>query len=84
MPRSGATTLSGVEVSHLTVIREPCKRRGRYAVATLTAKHGHARLTDLRSFLSADCPKRAKCSIGARCDVKFDPPPETRRERPAW
>jgi hypothetical protein len=61
-----------------------CERRGVYGVVRLMAKHGDARPTDLRSFLTADWPKRAKRSIDAQCEAKFDPPPETRRERPAW
>jgi len=39
-------------------------------------------LTDLRSFLTADCPKRAKRSIHAHREALFEPPPETLRERP--
>ena len=48
------------------------------------AKHGDARLTDLRGFLTADCPQRTRKSIDAQCQAVFDPPPETRRERPTW
>jgi hypothetical protein len=48
------------------------------------AKHGDARLTDLRSFLTADCPERSRQSIHAQCRALFDPPPETRREKPTW
>jgi len=62
----------------------PCQRKGVYSVARLMAKHGDARLTDLRSFLTADCPNRAKRSIHAQCEAVFDPPPETRRERQTW
>jgi hypothetical protein len=40
------------------------------------------RLTDLRGFLTADCPQRKRKSIDAQCQAVFDPPPETRRERP--
>jgi hypothetical protein len=52
------------------------------ASAGSLSKYGDARVADLRSFLTADCPKRAKRSIDAQCEAKFDPPPETRRERP--
>jgi hypothetical protein len=84
MPRQGAVTLSDLIIPTLTLVCVRCERRGVYSVARLMAKHGDARLTDLRSFLTADCPKRAKRSIDAQCEAKFDPPPETRRERPTW
>src|SRR5450432_1362168 len=53
----------------------------RGSVARLMAKPGGGRLTDLRSFLTANCPKRKRRSIHAQCEALFDPPPETRRER---
>jgi len=84
MPRQGAITLSDLIAPTLTLVCARCERRGVYSVARLMAKHGDARLTDLRSFLTADCPKRAKFSLHAQCEAKFDPPPETRRERPTW
>jgi hypothetical protein len=83
VPRSGAITLTDLIGPTLTVC-EPCDRRGDYSVPRLQAKHGDARLTDLRTFLTADCPNRAKRSIHAQCAAKYDPPPETRRERPTW
>ena len=73
MPRQGAVTLSDL-ITTLTLVCARCERRGVYSVARLMAKHGDARLTDLRSFLTADCPKRAKRSIDAQCEAKFDPP----------
>jgi hypothetical protein len=54
-------------------------KRGR-ALVTLA----DARLTDLREFLTADCPQRARKSIDSQCQAAFDPPPETRREKPTW
>jgi hypothetical protein len=80
MPRSGAVTLSPT----LTLVCALCDRRGVYSVGRLQAKHGDARLTDLRSFLTADCPERSRQSIHAHGRALFDPPPETRRERPTW
>ena len=77
-------TLSDLIAPVLTLVCTRCERKGVYGVARLMAKHGDARLTDLRSFLTADCPKQAAFSIHAQCEAKFDPPPETRRERPAW
>ena len=55
--------LSDLIAPRLTLVCARCERRGVYSVARLMAKHGDARLTDLRSFLTADCPKRAKRSI---------------------
>jgi hypothetical protein len=84
MLRQGAATLSDLIAPILALASEPCGRKGVYSVARLQAKHGDARLTDLRAFLTADCPNRAKRSIHAQCAAKYDPPPETRRERPTW
>jgi hypothetical protein len=56
----------------------------RLHVARLKNKYGDARLTDLRNFLTIDCPNRAIRSIHAQCEAKYDPPPETKRELPTW
>jgi hypothetical protein len=61
-----------------------CQRKGRYSVAGLISKHGDARLTDLRDFLTAGRPRRARKSIDAQCQAVFDPLPETKREKPKW
>ena len=82
VPRQGAAFRP--DRPHADAGLRPRERKGVYNVARLMAKRGDARLTDLRSFLSADCPKRAAFSIHAQCEAKFDPPPETRRERPTW
>jgi len=37
----------------ITIVCEPCKRRGSYGVRRLLAKHGDARLPDSLSLLSA-------------------------------
>jgi hypothetical protein len=84
MPHQGAVTLSDLIAPTLTLVCAQCGRRGVYSVARLQAKHGDAGLTDLRSFMTADCPERARASIHAQCKAIFDPPPETRRERPTW
>jgi hypothetical protein len=60
MPRQGAVVLSDLIAPTLTLDCEPCGRRDVCSVARLQAKHGDARLTELRAFLTADCPKRAK------------------------
>jgi hypothetical protein len=69
---AGATTLSNLIAPTLTLLCEPCDRKGVYSVARLRAKHGDSRLTDLRTFLTADCPKRAKRSIHAQCAAKYE------------
>jgi hypothetical protein len=84
MPRSGAVTLSDLIAPTLTLVCKPCGRKGVHSLARLHIKHGDTRLTDLRSFLTADCPQRARKSIDAQCQAAFDPPPETSRERPRW
>ena len=61
MPKD-AFTLSDVREPTLTVVCEPCARRGCYSVARLIEKHGDARLTDLLQML-ADCPKARSPSI---------------------
>jgi hypothetical protein len=48
MPRTGATILSDLIGPALTLVCAQCDRRGVYSVARLMAKHGDARLTDLR------------------------------------
>jgi hypothetical protein len=84
VPRSGAVTLSDLIAPTLTLVCGPCERKERYSVAGLMAKHGDARLTDLRRFLTADCAKHNDFQGMSRCNAIFDPPPETRRERPTW
>jgi hypothetical protein len=71
MARDGALTLSDLPGKRLHIVCEPCGRRGRYAVATLIAKHGDAKLPDLLTAL-ADCPKTRAASIHDRCKVRFD------------
>ena len=65
MPKH-AFTLSDVREPTLTIVCEPCGGRGRYSVARLIAKHGDARLTDLRQAL-ANRPKGQSASIYDRC-----------------
>jgi hypothetical protein len=62
MPRDGALTLSDVREPTLTIVCEPCARRGRYAVARLLEEHGDAKLTDLLGML-ATCPKTSSASV---------------------
>jgi len=61
MPRDGSLTLADVRSPTLSIVCQPCGRRGRYDVARLIDEHGDAKLTDLLQTL-ADCPKaKARC-----------------------
>jgi hypothetical protein len=70
MPRNGSIVLSDVRERTLTIVCEPCGRRGRYDVGRLMAEHGDARLTDLLLTL-ADCQKARSASIHARCKAVY-------------
>src|SRR5580693_6150254 len=67
MPRDGALTLSDVRQPTLSIVCEPCGRRGAYKVARLMEQHGDAKLTDLLQTL-ATARRRARpaSTIGAR------------------
>ena len=71
MPRDGGLTLSDVRSPTLSIVCEPCGRRGRYAVARLLEGHGDAKLTDLLQTL-ADCPKTRCASIHDRCKAVYE------------
>ena len=71
MPRDGALTLSDVRGPTLSIVCEPCDRRGRYVVARLLEEHGDAKLTDLLLTLS-DCPKGRSASIHDRCRAVYE------------
>jgi hypothetical protein len=71
MPRDGALTLSDVRSPTLSIVCEPCGRRGRYAVARLLKKHGDARLTDLLGMLTA-CPKADSPGVHERCKAVYE------------
>jgi hypothetical protein len=70
MPRDGAFTLSDLRQPTLSIVCEPCSRRGRYNVAKLMAEHGDAKLTDLLQTL-ADCPKANSVSVHDRCKAVY-------------
>ena len=61
-----AFTLSDVREPTLTVVCQPCGRRGRYNVKRLMAKHGDAKILFLLSNLTA-CPKTHSADIYDRC-----------------
>ena len=71
MPRDGAFTLSDIRKPTLSIICEPCGRRGGYNVARLMEQHGDAKLTDLLQTI-ADCPKAHSASIHDRCRAVFE------------
>jgi hypothetical protein len=68
----------------LTIVCEPCERRGSYGVSRLVNEHGDARLPDPLTLLSADCPKRTANKVTDTCKAKFEflnGPPSSRRDR---
>ena len=62
--------LSDLRNPTLSIVCEPCGRRGTYNVARLMEQHGDAKLTDLLQTL-ADCPKARSASIHDRCKAVF-------------
>jgi hypothetical protein len=71
MPRDGALTLSDVRSPSLSIVCEPCGRRGRYDVAKLIEEHGDAKLTDLLITL-ADCQRARSASVYDRCKAVYE------------
>jgi hypothetical protein len=73
MPRD-ALTLADVRAPTLTLVCQPCGRRGRYNVSRLIGKHGpDMSLPDLKMIL-ANCEKPRAFSVYDRCKVKFEVP----------
>ena len=79
MPRDAALTLSDIRKPTLSIICEPCGRRGSYSVARLIELHGDAKLTDLLQTL-ANCPKAHSASIHNRCRAVFAQSRTARRQ----
>jgi hypothetical protein len=52
MPRDGSIILTDVREPTLTILCEPCGRRGVFSVARLMESHGDAKLTDLLRMLA--------------------------------
>jgi hypothetical protein len=71
MARDGALTLSDLRSPTLSIVCEPCARRGRYAVARLLEEHGDAKLTELLVTL-ANCPKARSASVYDRCKAVYE------------
>ena len=70
MPRDGSLVLSDLRQPTLSIVCEPCGRRGRYSVAKLMEEHGDAKLTELLMTLAA-CPKARSASIHDRCKAVY-------------
>jgi hypothetical protein len=70
MPKD-AFTLSDVREPTLTIICEPCGRRGRYNVDRLMAKHGDAKILYVLAELT-NCPKTQSTYIYDRCKARYE------------
>lgn len=70
MPKD-AFTLSDLREPTLTIVCQPCRRRGRYNVARLMAKHGDAKILYLLSTLT-DCPKTESVNEYDRCKARYE------------
>ncbi len=66
-----AFTLSDVREPTLTIVCQPCGRRGRYSVARLMAKHGDAKILFVLPIL-ANCPKTESANIYDRCKARYE------------
>jgi hypothetical protein len=84
MPRDGAIVLSDVRrPTTLSIVCEPCGRRGTYNVARLMERHGDAKLPDLLQTL-ANCQKARSASIHDRCRGVFEQLPPQRPFGAVW
>jgi hypothetical protein len=70
MPRD-AFTLSDVREPTLTIVCEPCGRRGRYNVARLIEKQADTKILFLLPAI-ADCPKARSTNIYDRCKARYE------------
>ena len=66
-----AFTLSDVREPTLTIVCQPCGRRGRYNVERLIEKHGNAKILYLLSTLT-NCPKTESANIYDRCKARYE------------
>ncbi len=71
MPRGGAVVLADLRNPTLSIVCEPCGRRGTYIVVRLMEQQGDAKLTDLLQTL-ANCPKARSGRIHDRCKAVFE------------
>ena len=65
-------TLSTWEGATLTIACDKCGRRDTYVVRDLVAAEGDARLTDVHSRLTADCPRTIKSDMSDWCGARFE------------
>ena len=63
--------LSDVRDPMLTIVCEPCGRRGRDNVQRLMAKHGDAKILYLLAELTS-CPKTQSANIYDRCKARYE------------
>jgi hypothetical protein len=70
MPKD-AFTLSDVREPTLTIVCQPCGRRGRYSVERLIAKHGDAKILYLLAEI-INCPKARSANIYDRCEARYE------------
>jgi hypothetical protein len=64
-------TLSDIRDPTLTIVCEPCGRRGRYSVERLVAKHGNAKILYLLAELT-NCPKAQSANIYDCCKARYE------------
>ena len=72
-PATARSSCPNLRNPTLSIVCEPCGRRGTYNVARLMEQHGDAKLTDLLQTL-ANCPKARSASIHDRCKAVFGQP----------
>jgi hypothetical protein len=70
MPKD-AFTLSDVHRPTLTIVCQPCGRRGRYGVAKLMENHGDAKILHLLAELTK-CPKAQSTDTYDRCKARYE------------
>jgi hypothetical protein len=66
-----AFILSDLREPTLTIVCQPCGRRGRYSVERLIATHGDAKILYLLAELT-NCPKAASANIYDRCKARYE------------
>jgi hypothetical protein len=73
MPRNDALVLSDLNEPTLTIVCQPCGRRGRYNVARLIERYGDAKLPGLRAMIT-DCSKAGAVSFRDPCRARYEWP----------
>jgi hypothetical protein len=70
MPKD-AFTLSDVREPTVTIVCQPCGRRGRYDVQKLMAKRGDVKILYLLADLT-NCPKVQSANIYDSCKARYE------------